>query len=124
MTPDKREHDPLEDFFRASADAPAEADAALLARIVADADAEQARFMARAPAAPAGGGLRARIAGWLAPAPAAWAGVMAASLCLGLWVGYTDAGQLSDLAGGYLGAATTTAADDVYSALLALDLEG
>lgn len=122
MTPKKPRTDTLDAFFDAAAARPAEADPAFLARIVADADAEQARFRTKAPAARTGGGLGGWLARAFAPVPAAWTGAMAACLGLGIWVGYADLGQVSDLASAYLGSAST--GDDMYSALLALDLEG
>lgn len=109
----------------------AEPDAALLARIVADAERIQAGFAAPpspARAAPVRGRRRAIVFGWPA---LGWAGGLAASLGLGLWIGATASQTLVEAFGASRTAASVETladaadgSDDIYGAILALDLEG
>ena len=97
MTDKPRETDPLEAFFKAGRSNPTEPDGALMARILADAEAQQS--MTRAMAHP----VRHRRSGWLvalAGAIGGWPGMagLATATVAGVWIGASAPPGLSGVA--------------------------
>ncbi len=125
-------HDPLEVFFGAARAATPEPSPALLARVLADADAAMQRHRQTGPHAavarvPRRGGLAALLAvlgGWRTVG-----GLVTATLA-GLWIGFAGSDRLSDVAAGYLGGGAVEVlgtvdllpGDDVFA--LAMGTEG
>ncbi|WP_415184027.1 dihydroorotate dehydrogenase [Phaeovulum sp.] len=97
-------HDPLEAFFGAARTAAPEPGMALLARVLADAEAEtRARHplaaLAHAPKPRMGGfaALLAALGGWRA------VGGLATATLAGVWIGFAGVDRLEDMSAGYLG---------------------
>lgn len=118
----------LDGFLAAARQAAPEPSADLLARVLADAEAQMAQRAAPPlPAAPVGAGIWAGImsavGGWRAM------GGLATAAVTGVWIGFSGAEPLADAAGGLFaqGASDTLASisllpeDDVLA--LAMDLE-
>lgn len=98
--------DPLETFFEAARAAPAEPDAALMARVLADAGRVQAERRAAAVTRP----LRA-VPGWratLAEAIGGWPAMagLAAAMVAGIWIGVSPPAALAGIAQTVLGGAS------------------
>ncbi|SIS65588.1 hypothetical protein SAMN05878426_102559 [Phaeovulum vinaykumarii] len=135
-------HDPLDAFLVAARAHPPEPSAALLARVLSDAEAVQAGFEAgpsRAGealpgAADVSAGLWAGLAAALRDAVGGWRamGGMATAAVTGVWIGMAGADSLSIAAGGLWGGGAMSASattlslipDDSDSFMLAMELEG
>ncbi|OYX42261.1 MAG: hypothetical protein B7Z02_12605 [Rhodobacterales bacterium 32-67-9] len=101
MTDPDRDDEFLEGFFRAARDARPEPSEALMARILADAEAEMPRAPEPMPVTrPAGGG--AGTLSWIAAAVGGWRGIggLATATVAGLWLGYAGGADAGFLSGG------------------------
>ncbi len=98
-----RDDELLEGFFRAAREARPAPSGALMARILADAEAGMPRPPGPHPLArPAGGGGDGGVLSWLGAAFGGWRGIggLATATVAGLWLGYAGLADTSLLTGG------------------------
>jgi hypothetical protein len=98
----------LDAFFNVARDVPPDVSDALMARVLADADAHQPRDVVAKAAVP---GIWNRLLAAIGGGPAL-AGLSTAALC-GVWIGFAQPGQVADL---LLVGSTATETLDVFPA--------